>query len=77
MFQQSIIHTEERVAVSVELAAAKAKDEAASGANPPPQSDPTAPERESGFADTTFENTSFSVLPYDATQSAPLKPESQ
>lgn len=77
MFQQSIIHTEERVAVAVELAAAKAKDEAASAANPPPQSDPTAPEHESDFADTTFENTSFSVLPNDATQPAPLKPEGQ
>ncbi len=77
MFQQSIINTEERVAVAAELAAAKAKDEAASASNRPPKADPTAPERESGFADTNFESTNFSALPYDATEPSPLKPEDE
>ena len=67
MFQQSIINTEERVAVAAELAAAKAKDDAA----------PAAPERESGFADTNFEATDYAVLPYDPTEAAPLKPEGE
>lgn len=77
MFQQSIIHTEERVAVAAELAVAKAKDDAASAANSLPKAAPAVPERESGFADTTFENTNFSVPPYDATEPAPLQSEGQ
>lgn len=83
MFQQSIIHTEERVAVAAGLAGAKAKDEAACASNPtsnpasnpPPDAAPAAPECESGFADTDFEITNFSASPYDATDPAPLKPE--
>ena len=81
MFQQSITHTEERVAVAAGLAGAKAKDEdeAASASNPasnpPPDAAPAAPECESEFADTDCDNTNFSALPYDATEPAPLKPE--
>ena len=72
MFQQSIINTEERVVVAAELAAAKAKDDAASV--PKPLTD--APSNESGFADTNFDATDFSELPYDATEPSPLKPQS-
>ncbi len=70
MFQQSVIATEERVAVAAELAAAKAKDdtEASSGS----ASEPSA--GDSGFADTNFEPTNFSDLPFDATALTPLKP---
>jgi hypothetical protein len=77
MFQQSIINTEERVAIAAELAAAKAKDDAAAKANPSANPQPDAPERDSGFADTNFEITNFSELPYDATEPTPLKPGDQ
>ena len=70
MFQQSIISTEERVAVAAELAAAKAKDDATT--LPPPHDDD--PARDSDFADTNFDATNFSELPYDATVPSPLKP---
>ena len=76
MFQQSIINTEERVAIAAELAVAKAKDDAAAARDLPPTANPDAPGRESGFADTNFEATNFSELPYDATTPSPLKPNS-
>ena len=76
MFQQSIINTEERVAIATELAAAKAKDDAAAALDLPPPNATDASERESGFADTNFEATNFSELPYDATAPSPLKPKS-
>ena len=76
MFQQSIINTEERVAVAAELADAKAKDDAAAARNLAPIANSDAPERESDFADTNFEATNFSELPYDATTPSPLKPKS-
>ena len=75
MFQQSIINTEERLAVAAELAAAKAKDDAAASPDLPSTANSDAPERESGFADTNFEATNFSELPYDATRPSPLKPK--
>lgn len=79
MFQQSIINTEERVAVAAELATAKAKDDAAAKANQ--QADGFAPDPD--FADTNFDATNFSELRddaagesiYDPTVPAPLKPE--
>ncbi len=70
MFQQSIISTEERVAVAAELAAAKAKDDATTLPTPPADD----PARDSDFADTNFDATNFSELPYDATVPSPLKP---
>ncbi len=76
MFQQSIINTEDRVAVAAELAAAKAKDDAASTSNPVPKLQPELATRDTGFADTNFEATDFSELPYDATTPLPLKPQS-
>ena len=75
MFQQSIVTTEERLAVAAELAAAKARDDAASDPDPQPKSGQGAPEPESGFADTDFEATNFTDLPPDATQPTPLKPD--
>lgn len=81
MFQQSIISTEERVAVAAELAAAKAKDDAVSVRDLSPNENLDAPERESGFADTHFAATNFSELPsdaaYDATTPSPLKPDAK
>ena len=75
MFQQSIINTEERVAIAAELAAAKAKDDAASTSNPVPKLQPELVTRDTGFADTNFEATNFFELPYDATTPSPLKPQ--
>lgn len=75
MFQQSIVSTEERLAVAAELAAAKAMDDAASDPDLHPKSGRGAPELESGFADTDFEATNFTDLPSDATQPTPLKPD--
>jgi hypothetical protein len=77
MFQQSIINTEERVAIAADLAAAKAKDDAAAKANPAANPQPDMPEHDSGFADTNFDATNFSELPYDATEPTPLKPQGQ
>jgi hypothetical protein len=75
MFQQSIINTEERVVVAAELAAAKAKDDAASVANLSPKTASEASEPESDFADTNFDVTNFSELPDGATEPTPLKPQ--
>ncbi len=87
MFQQSIINTEERVAVAAELAAAKAKDDAAAKTNAHADPPANAEVSESDFADTNFDATNFSDLrddtnkngtrdsTYDPTLPAPLKPE--
>lgn len=77
MFQQSIINTEERVAIAADVAAAKAKDDAAAMADSSANPQPNVPERDSGFADTNFEATDFSEIPYDATEPTPLKPDGQ
>ena len=85
MFQESIIDTEERVAVAAELAAAKAKDDAASVRDLPAKDNSDASERETGFAATNFAATNFSDLPselssdlaYDATTPSPLKPDAK
>lgn len=81
MFQQSIISAEERVAVAAELAAAKAKDDAASVGDPSPDENTDVPQREIGFADTDFAATNFSELPsdaaYDATTPSPLQPDAK
>jgi hypothetical protein len=80
MFQQSIINTEERVAVAAELAAAKAKDDAV--AEPGLKVDTLA--TDSDFADTNFDATRFDATilselpsepPYDPTAPSPLKPQ--
>ena len=71
LFEQSILDTEERVALAAELSAAKARDDAMAQPN---RTTDTAM-GDNGFPDTNFDATDFAELPYDATVPSALKPE--